>query len=111
VRSAQGMKDQLLMSQAALRTGIEAEVTAAVLTLRASEEKMVATQVSVQAAEKNFKVAEDRYAVGMVNHLDVMDAEVALTTAQANYLQAVNDCLLARANLEKAVGQMEEVSP
>jgi len=111
VRSAQGLKDQLLMSQAALRTGIEAEVTAAVLTLRASEEKMAAVGVSVQAAEKNFKVAEDRYAVGMVNHLDVMDAEVMLTTAQANYLQAVNDCLVARANLEKAVGQMEEVSP
>ena len=110
VRNAQGTQDQLLMSQAALRAGIEAEVTAAVLTLRASEEKMVATQVSVQAAEKNFKVAEDRYAVGMVNHLDVMDAEVLLTTAQANSSQAVNDCLVARANLDKAIGRMEEVS-
>lgn len=111
MKHAQGLKDQIEMSQAALQAGIEAEVTASALTLNASAERIAATDKTVQAAEKNYKVAEDRYAVGLVNHLDVLDAEVSLTRAQADYLQAVHDYLLAQASLDKAIGRREEVAP
>lgn len=111
MKNAQGLKDQIEMNQAALKAGIEAEVTAAALTLRAAEERIAATEKTVQAAEKNYKVAEDRYSVGLVNHLDVLDAEVLLTRAQADYLLAVHDYLLAQASLEKAIGRREEVAP
>ncbi len=106
IKSARSQIKQIEAGKRALALGIETEVRSALLTLNATEEKVEAGRISVGSAEKSYQAAKDRYAVGMANNLDVMDAEVSLIQARAQYLQAVFDHELARANLEKAIGRM-----
>jgi outer membrane protein len=110
IDSAKSQLRQVETGMRALELGIQTELRAAIFNLHAAEEKVGAGKISVQSAEKSLQAAEDRYAVGMANNLDVMDADVSLTQARAQYLKAVYDYKMAKANLDKAIGRMEEVS-
>ncbi len=107
MKAAKGQLEQVSYGEQALKTGVEIQVTAAYLNLESARESVDAEQKNVEAAEKNFQAAENRYREGMVNHLDVLDAEVGLTQARSSYLRAVSNYLIAKANLDKAVGIME----
>ncbi len=84
---------------------VQTDVQSAVLNLNKTEQQITAQKVSIEAAEKNFQVAQDRYRVGLANNLEVMDAEMELTQARAQYLSAVYEHIIARANLRKVRGQ------
>ncbi len=45
------------------------------------------------------------FSEGLATTLDVTTAQVALSQARTNYSQALYDCLMALAELEKAVGE------
>ena len=45
-----------------------------------------------------------RYTAGVGTNIDVMDAAVALTTAKTNYVQALYDYNVSKAQLDKAMG-------
>lgn len=92
----------------ALELGIRTQVQAAILTLRAAEERIVAEQANVEAASKNHDVAKARYAVGLATNIDVMDAQTQLMQAKGQYLTAVHDYILAWAQLQAALGMPEE---
>ena len=50
---------------------------------------------------------EYRYKKGVSSRLELTDAELALATAQTNYLEAVYDFLSARIALLKLMGREE----
>jgi outer membrane protein len=83
---------------------IRLEVSAGYLTLKASEKTIFSQQLSVGQAQEALKIAKARYESGQATNLDVLDAQLALTQAQTNRIQAVHDYLLSLAKLEKAVG-------
>jgi outer membrane protein len=57
-------------------------------------------------AEEGLKIANDRYLQGYATNLEVLDSQLALTTARKNKLQAVHDLNLAIARLKKAMGTL-----
>lgn len=109
IESAKSKREQVETGRRALALGIETQVRSALFSLHAAEEKVDAGVIAVESAEKNFQAAEDRYAVGMANNLDVMDADVNLLQARAQYLMAIYEYELAKANLEKAIGRMYQI--
>lgn len=66
------------------------------------------TRLTVQQAAKlSYDITQYRYAKGVASRLELTDAELALTTAQSNYLEAVYDYLAVHITLEKTIGANE----
>jgi len=91
-----------------LRQQVALEVRQSFLNLRQAEEAIrVSDQTLVQARE-NLDLAEGRYSAGVGNIIELTDAQVLLTTARANNIQALYNYRTAVAQLEKAIGQRLE---
>ncbi len=107
VKAAKSQRQQVIYGEEALSRGIEIQVTAAYLQFVSAQQGVEAESKNVEAAQKNLEASQNRYREGMVNHLDVLDAEVGLTSARANYLRALNNYYVAKAGMDKAMGIME----
>lgn len=83
---------------------IQLEVRQAFLNMKEAEKRIATTHVTVDKAEEDFKIAQVRYAAGVGTNLDVLDAQLALTTAKTNYIQALYDYNTSKADLDKAMG-------
>ena len=91
-----------------LRQQVALEVRQSFLNLRQAEEAIrVSDQTLVQARE-NLDLAEGRYSAGVGNIIELTDAQVLLTAARANNIQALYNYRTAVAQLEKAIGQRLE---
>ncbi|MEW6297698.1 MAG: TolC family protein [Thermodesulfobacteriota bacterium] len=91
-----------------LRQQVALEVRQGLLNVQEAEESIrVSEQVLVQAQE-NLALAEGRYSAGVGNIIELTDAQVLLTSARANTVQALYAYKTAVAELERAVGQQFE---
>jgi outer membrane protein len=68
--------------------------------------EVLASQEKVQeSAEESLRLANARAEAGTATQLDVLNAQTALTEARSTQAQALHDYAVARAKLERAVGQ------
>jgi outer membrane protein len=68
--------------------------------------EVLASQEKVQeSAEESLRLANARAEAGTTTQLDVLNAQTALTEARSTQVQALHDYAVARAKLERAVGQ------
>jgi outer membrane protein len=74
-------------------------------TLRASEERIRINQLSVQAAQEDLRVQQQRYSLGSSTQLEVTTSQNALNTARQALIQARLDYRTARAQIEAIIGQ------
>ena len=58
----------------------------------------------MEQAEEDYRIAKLRYMNGVGTNTDVLDAQVALTDAKTNYLQALYDYKTCMTDLETAIG-------
>lgn len=83
---------------------IQLEVRQAYLNMNEAEKRIQTSSVAVEQAREDFKIAQVRYSAGVGTNLDVIDAQVALTQAQTNYIQSLYDYNTSKASLDKAMG-------
>ncbi|MHC1759710.1 MAG: TolC family protein [Negativicutes bacterium] len=83
---------------------VKLEVQATYLTMKAAEQSIQTSSAAVGLAEEDYKIKVIRYQAGVGTNLDVLDAQVALTTAKNNYLQAMYSYNNFRAKLERSMG-------
>lgn len=57
-----------------------------------------------ETALLSYDITQYRYAKGVASRLELTDAELSLTTAQSNYLEAVYDYLSAQIALQRTMG-------
>ncbi|MHB9025457.1 MAG: TolC family protein [Armatimonadota bacterium] len=88
-----------------LAKDIAADVQEAYLNLANAQERMAASAVSLAAAQRNFEAQNARYKEGLAVPLDLLNAQVALATAQSDAVQARYDYYTAVAQLEYATGK------
>jgi len=81
------------------------EVRQATLNLSQARETLLSQEKNVEQAREAVRIAELNYAEGLATNLDVSTAQVALSQARTNYSQALYDCVISQAQLEKAVGR------
>lgn len=74
------------------------------LSLREAEKRIATSQTAVSQAEEDYRISILRYQAGVGTNTDVMDAQVALTQAKNNYIQALYDYNTSGAQLDKAMG-------
>jgi outer membrane protein len=57
-----------------------------------------------ELAEEVFNIARIKFQEGVGSNLEVVDADAALKEAETNYYSALFDALIAKVDLEKALG-------
>jgi outer membrane protein TolC len=62
---------------------------------------------NLRASEEGFRLAQERYRVGAGTQLEVTEAQVALTRARVQLVRSKYDAIIARAQLEAAMGVIE----
>jgi outer membrane protein TolC len=60
-------------------------------------------------AQEALRLAEARHQAGTGTQLDVLSAQTALTQARTTQVQALHDYAVARARLQRALGEDMEI--
>jgi outer membrane protein len=84
---------------------IELEVRTAWSAFVESREVIESQKKVVEVATEALRLANARASAGSATQLDVLSAQTALTEARTTEAQALHDYAVARARLERAVGQ------
>ena len=88
-----------------LRQQVNVEVDQARLQVRGAKAALFAAGEAVTNAKERLRLAEARYAAGVGSIIELGDAQVASTTAQAQKVQSEYNLSSARALLLKALGR------
>lgn len=104
VRGTETTLDKAATQLLQARDAAQLEVRQAYLNMQEAEKRIETSQVAVVKAEEDYKIAQVRYSAGVGTNLDVMDSQVALTSAKTDYVQALYDYNTSRAKLDKAMG-------
>jgi outer membrane protein len=73
--------------------------------VRAAKESLSATKDALVNARERLRLAEERYAVGVGSAIELGDAQLALTQAAGQAVQADDRLSTARAQLLRALGR------
>ncbi len=87
------------------RQQIRLEVTQGRLAVRAAKITVTAAEEALVNARLRYELAEGRYQAGVGSVIELGDAQVALTTAAAQRVQADYSVATARAQLGRALGR------
>jgi outer membrane protein TolC len=91
-----------------LRRGIEEEIRAAALNLDSAAQQVAVAAEGQSLAERELKLAQDRFLYGTTNNVEVVTAQDELARAQQNYILAVSSHVDARFALARAQGDTEK---
>ncbi|HEY4715834.1 MAG TPA: TolC family protein [bacterium] len=86
--------------------GIILELKQGYASLEEAKNVMLAGGKNVQTARRAVEIAQVQYRNGLITSLELLSAEVGLTQARTNYLQAQYDYALSVAKLKKAIGEI-----
>ncbi len=91
-----------------LRDQIEYEIRTANLDIRSAADQLQVAQAGKDLARQQLEQAQDRFAAGVANGLEVTQAQEAVVTADENYISALYALNTAQAALARATGNAEK---
>lgn len=109
VAQARSGLEQTKLTYTEAQLAAEVEVRRAYSQWQQATELADASQKVVQQAEEAVRLANARYNAGTGTQLDVLSAQVDLTTSRTNQIQAYYSYNVSVAALRKAMGQTDEV--
>jgi len=110
IGESKAMIRELEWTRKGLSETISFEVRQAVLNRAQARETLLSQEKNVEQAREAVRIAELNYAEGLATNLDVLTAQVGLRQASTNVAQALYDCLISDAQLEKAIGRSRSES-
>ena len=105
IREAAANLDAQRASEDQVRSSIALDVRNAYLNLKSVIETIGSAKKAVAFAEENYKVSSLRFSSGVGTNIEVIDAQVAFAQAKTDYLNAIFGLEIAKARVNKAVGQ------
>lgn len=102
---AEQTRVQTEASLSQLNDAVELEVYSNYLTYERSGEKITVSRQSLQQAQENYRIINDKYNVQLATSTDLIDAETNVLQAQTNYNNALVDYEIAKVRLEKSLGR------
>ena len=85
-----------------LRTGVHSVRS----NLQQARKRLAAQEKTIEMAERGYEIVTARFLSSAATQLEVNDAELALTQAKVNRIQAVYDYLVASADLDQLLGRL-----
>jgi outer membrane protein TolC len=92
-----------------LRNQIAQEVKTALVNLESARNEVQVANLGVQLSKEEVDQARDRFNAGVANNIEVIQAQDSLARANDNQIAALYRFNQARADLARAIGQMEKV--
>jgi outer membrane protein TolC len=106
VEQAKLDKQKSIEQLSAFETGLRTGVHSFVMQLEQAQKRVESQGRTVEQAERGYKIASTRFMNGAGTQLEVNDAQLALTQAKVNRMQAIYDYLVSSADLEQALGRL-----
>ena len=91
-----------------LRGQIEYEIRTALARSAAADEQVQVARSSVDLAEQTLTQARDRFAAGVTDNLEVVQAQETVAAAHESYISSLYAHNLAKIELVRAMGYAEE---
>lgn len=102
IKQAQYATDTAKKQLRQAQDSVALEVRQAYHNMRDAESRIETNEIAVKQAEEDYRIAEYGFAAGVSTNMDVIDAELALSQAKTNYIQALYDYNTSKAQLDKA---------
>ena len=106
IQQEQARLQQALINLTNTQEKVDFELKQALLNLQDAEEFVQSQEKNLQLAEQGLKLVEAGYKQGTRTELEVIDALLALTRTQSLYYQALYSHMIARLNLQRAMGTL-----
>jgi outer membrane protein TolC len=106
---SEGILAQRKAEAANLRARIEYEIRTANLDIQSATQQVQVAERGRELAQQQLVQAQDRFAAGVANGLEVTQAQQAVAVAEENYISSVYMMNLARASLARATGAAEQM--
>ncbi len=106
LKTAKSKLDRATQAEGLARQQIAKDVNQAALMLTAAEKSVEASQKGLEQAEEEARVIRERFESGRGIQLEVLDAQVALTRARFNAVNALAEYQGAQAMWLRAIGRI-----
>ncbi len=90
-----------------MKSVIEMEITSSSVAYKNAYTSMLVQKKNVDLAKNIYETTQKKYEAGVGANLDVVTAEAALRESETNYLSAVYDLIMAKIDLDKALGNIK----
>lgn len=87
-----------------LKDKIKTELATVITKWKEANTQLIIQETTVSSAEVNHRMMDDRFKNGLGTRLELTDAELALTQAKINYLNAVYNLRMLHVELRHALG-------
>lgn len=111
VAQARSQLELAKLAVAEAQLSVDVDVRRAISTYQQATELAEASKKVVEQAEEAVRLANARFGAGTATQLDVLTSQVDLTTARLNQLQAYYSYNVAVANVRRAMGLGDELTP
>jgi outer membrane protein TolC len=109
IEDADALLQQRKAETADLRGRIDYEVRTSFLDLNAARDRVAVARSARELSNQQLTQARDRFAAGVANNLEVVQAQQAVAQAEENYIDALYAFNLAKASLGRATGRAERI--
>jgi len=94
-----------------LKQSIDLEQEQARIDFDNSLENLRAQEENMELASEVYEITKIKYQEGIGSNIEVIDAETTYEDAQSNYFNALYDVLIAKVDMEKALGILYKPTP
>lgn len=105
IRETEALVEIARANAEALDLQVRLEVEQAYITVVEAAERIGATAKAVESAQENLRLAQGRYDAGVGTILELTEAQLNLTNAEADQVRALTDFRVGLAILDRVVGR------
>jgi outer membrane protein TolC len=105
VKETQALLETARANYETVELQVRLEVEQAYIVVIEAAERFGATEKAVESAQENLRLAQGRYDAGVGTILDLTEAQLSLTNAEADSVRAVTDYRVGLAVLDRVVGR------
>jgi len=93
-----------------LRGSIEQDIDNALLDLKAAAQQVEVGKVGLDYAQQALQQSQDRFAAGVTNNVEVIQAQQQLASANEQYIDSLYGYNIAKVLLARAIGNAEQAT-
>ena len=93
-----------------LKAGIEQDVQDAILDLKAAAQAVEVATTGLKLAQQTLEQSQDRFAAGVTNNVEVIQAQQQLASANDQYIASLYAHNIAKVLLARAIGNAEQLA-
>jgi outer membrane protein TolC len=106
IQRAKVRREQTIQQIQQLESGIDMEITNARIQFDNAQRKLTNTKNNLDLSERIYETTQQKFDEGVGSSLEVKSAESDFYQAQASYVGALYDVLVAYVNLQNALGKI-----